>query len=160
MFRRQRLGTTSSTQTIVLAPNVVVFFFDQYANTLLGSCNGLRSYQPTSCGCQGSVFLEWTIGEVRMEKEEDRHIPIDHQLHQEDILILCHLSSVVRWSLTTSSERSGVSATRTESLYGNSTPNLHTNKIKLKKKQFSVALIVVTLDFLLRPMALPKLWHV
>ena len=49
-------------RTIVLAPNVVVFFFDQYANTLLGSCNGLRSYQPTSCGCQGSVFLEWTIG--------------------------------------------------------------------------------------------------
>ena len=48
-------------RTIVLAPNVVVFFLDQYANTLLGSCNGLRSYQPTSCGCQGSVFLEWTI---------------------------------------------------------------------------------------------------
>ena len=48
-------------RTIVLAPNVVVFFFDQYANTLIGSCNGLRSYQPTSCGCQGSVFLEWTI---------------------------------------------------------------------------------------------------
>ena len=48
-------------RTIVLAPNVVVFFFDQYANTLLGPCNGLRSYQPTSCGCQGSVFLEWTI---------------------------------------------------------------------------------------------------
>ena len=48
-------------RTIVLAPNIVVFFFDQYENTILGSCNGLRSYQPTSCGCQGSVFLEWTI---------------------------------------------------------------------------------------------------
>ena len=48
-------------RTIVLAPNIVVFFFDQYANTLLGSCNGLRSYQPTSCCCQGSAFLEWTI---------------------------------------------------------------------------------------------------
>ena len=48
-------------RTIVLAPNVVVFFFDQYANTLLASSNGLRSYQLTSCGCQGSVFLEWTI---------------------------------------------------------------------------------------------------
>ena len=43
-------------RTIVLAPNIV-FFFDQYVNTLLGSCNGLRSYQPTSCGCQGSVFF-------------------------------------------------------------------------------------------------------
>ena len=32
-------------------------FFDQYANTILGSCNSLRSYQPTSCGCQGSVFF-------------------------------------------------------------------------------------------------------
>ena len=39
--------------------NIVFFFFDEYANTLLGSCNGLRSYQPTSCGCQGSFFLEW-----------------------------------------------------------------------------------------------------
>ena len=53
-------------RTIVLAPNIVVFFFDQYENTiLLGSCNDLRSYQPTSCGCQGSVFLEWTIFVLR-----------------------------------------------------------------------------------------------
>ena len=43
--------------TIVLVPNIVVVFFDQYANTIIGSCNGLRSYQPTSCGCQGSVFF-------------------------------------------------------------------------------------------------------
>ena len=48
-------------RTIVLAPTIVVFFFDQYENSILGSCNGLHSYQPTSCGFQGSVFLEWTI---------------------------------------------------------------------------------------------------
>ena len=50
-------NTQYPNRTIVLAPNIVVFFFDQYANTLLGSCNGLRSYQATSCGCQGSVFF-------------------------------------------------------------------------------------------------------
>ena len=32
--------------------------------SLFRACNGLRSYQPTSYGCQGSVFLEWTIGEL------------------------------------------------------------------------------------------------
>ena len=42
---------------IVLAPNIVVFFFDQCENTIFGSCNRLRWYQPTSCGCQGSVFF-------------------------------------------------------------------------------------------------------
>ena len=40
-------------RTIVLAPNVVVFFFDHYANTLFNRVvqrsQTLRSYQPTSC---------------------------------------------------------------------------------------------------------------
>ena len=66
VFRRQRLGTTPSTQIFKQDDHFGAKrrrrLLDQYANTLLGSCNGLRSYQPTSCGCQGSVFLEWTIG--------------------------------------------------------------------------------------------------
>ena len=49
-------NTQYPNRTIVLAPNIVVFVFDQY-NTIIGSCNGLRSYQPTTCGCQGSVFF-------------------------------------------------------------------------------------------------------
>ena len=64
-----------------MAPNIVVFFFNQYANAILGSCNGLRSYQPTSCGCQGSVFLEWTI----YTKPANKGITLNYQSH--------HLSS-------------------------------------------------------------------
>ena len=58
MFRRQRMGTTPSTKnrTIVLAPNIVVFFFDQYADTILGSCNGLRSYQLTIVVVKDQLF--------------------------------------------------------------------------------------------------------
>ena len=90
--------------TIVLAPNIIVFLFDQYANTTFGSCNGLCSNQPTS--------------EVVVVMIKDQFFGTDYSLcsdiirssclHQQDLFfcLLVFFSEI--WALTLQAKQWGL----------------------------------------------------